>query len=498
MEHFLSSLPLLSDPQVMLYMVIGVLAGFVIGVLPGLTDPMALALCIPLTFYMQPLPAILFLMGIHMACLYGGSITAIMLNTPGKPAAAATAIDGYPLTKKGQSRKALQMSAVSCLVGSTISVLALIIFAPLLGRVALEFGPSEYFAVGIFGISVVAVVAGKSLPKAFAAAALGILISTIGADPLFGIPRFTFGNLNLLSGIDIVPALTGLFAVSEIFIQISRKSHGTKKLDLHLEGEGLTLGEFRKSLKTMIKSGIIGVLVGSHPGTGGVLSSFLSYNEAVRSSKNPEKYGKGELDGIAAAECGAAGTDSASLIPLLTFGVPGDMSSAILLGAFILHGIRVGPDVFTNFGNVIYAMFIGIIILEILVFVLGWYGSTFIAKIVHIPRHFLFAVITVLVVTGSFSLNNSFYDVWITLVFGLLGLIMRHRDYPLPALLMGLVLGPIIEKNFSLAMSSTGGNPIQFLIRPITLIILALAVIMMYLSVKVQRQMRKATINQLG
>ncbi|WP_088187329.1 tripartite tricarboxylate transporter permease [Desulfosporosinus sp. FKA] len=492
MEAIMGSLHLLIDPNVLLFMVLGVLAGLLIGVMPGLTGPMALALAIPLTFYMGALQSILFLTSIHMGALYAGSITAITVNTPGKASAAATALDGYPLTVNGQSRKAIQMSAVAALIGSTLSAISLMFFAPLLGKVALAFGPSEYFALGLFGLSVVAAVAGKSLPKAVAVAALGIFISTIGSDPLMGTDRFIFGINDLSSGISQVPALTGLFAVSEIFNQLYKKKH-VKKEARNVEGEGLTLVEVKKSSKTLIKSGIIGVIVGALPGTGSVIASFLGYNEAVRSSKTPEKFGKGELEGVAAAECAAVGTESAALIPLLTFGVPGDISAAILLGAFTLHGVRVGPEIFTTFRDVTYGLFIGIFLIQMLVFVFGWYGSVWLAKIVRIPKHFLFAVISVLVVCGSFALNNNMFDVWITLIFGLIGFILQRRDYPISPLLLGLILGPIIEQNFCLAMTSTGANPILFLIRPITLAILVLAAITIVFSYKTHRKMQKRT-----
>ncbi|MFZ7104230.1 MAG: tripartite tricarboxylate transporter permease [Peptococcaceae bacterium] len=464
MESILNGVQLLFDPSLILFMFVGVGIGIIVGALPGLTDPMALGLGIPFTFGMEPLHAILFLLGIHFGALYGGTITAITINTPGIPAAAATAMDGYPLTQKGKSRKALQMSALSAFIGANISVLSLVIFAPLLGKVALGFGPSEYFALGLFGLSVVAAVAGKSLPKAVAAAALGILISTIGTDPLYGAERFTFGSFNLYTGIDLIPALIGLFAVSEILAQLAGKAREEKKMEHRVEGQGLTPAEVKNSFKTILKGGAIGTFLGALPGTGAVIASFFSYNEAVRSSKTPENFGKGELDGVAAA---------------------------ILLGAFILHGIRVGPDLFVTSGNFVYAMFIGIIILEIMVFLAGWYGSVWIAKIVRIPRHFLFPVITVLVVTGSFALNNNLFNVWVTLIFGLPGFLMLRFEYPLPPLLLGIILGPIIEKNFCLAMSATNGQPLQFLTRPITAFILTVALVSMYFSVKIHRQIQK-------
>ncbi|MBD2847086.1 tripartite tricarboxylate transporter permease [Paenibacillus sp. IB182496] len=489
--HIQAAFDLLFDPMLLLFMCIGVLAGILIGALPGLSDPMALGLAIPFTFTMEPLQALLFLLGIHFGAVYGGSITAILINTPGTPAGAAAALDGYPLTLRGQSRKALQMSAFSAFVGALISIVALVLFSPLLAKVALRFGPPEYFALGIFGISVVAGVAGKSLSKALIAASVGIFISTLGADPQNGIERFTFGSAYLSDGIDLIAALIGLFAVSGILHQFYMRHRASgAAAATQLSGQGLTWKEIRGSLKTMFKGGAIGSFIGALPGTGAVIASFLSYNEAVRASKKPEKYGKGELDGVAAAESGAIGTESAAMIPLLTFGIPGDVGTAIILGAMILHGIQVGPMLFERSGDIVSGLFIGILFLEILVLLVSWYGSRLIAKVANIPTHYLFSVITVLVVCGTFALTNNVFNVWVALIFGVLGFVMLRFSYPIPPLLLGLILGPIIEKNFLLSMASSGGHVTEFLARPMMLAILALALVSMFFSIKIHRDVQ--------
>lgn len=479
------------DPVVIILMCAGVLIGIIIGSLPGLTDPMALGLAVPFTFGMQPIAAILFLLGLHFGALYGGSITAILINTPGTPAGAAAALDGYPLTKKGNSKKALQMSAVAAFFGAMISVASLIIFSPLIAKIALQFGPSEYFALGIFGLSVVAGIAGNSLNKALIAASLGVFLSLIGTDPLYGAERFTFGSNFLYAGIDLVTALIGLFAVSELLKIFYAKDVEKKEAGGAVIGKGITLKDLKNALKTMFKGGGIGTLVGALPGTGAIISSFLSYGEEVRSSKYPEKYGKGELNGVAAAESGAVGTESAAMIPLLTLGIPGDVATAILLGAFKLHDVKIGPDLFSESGDIVYAMFIGIIILEIIVLITGWYGSNIIAKVVKIKNKYLYPIILVLVVAGTFALMNDLFNVWVALAIGLVGFLMVRFDYPLPPLLLGLILGPIVEENFLLAMSSTDGDVIEFLTRPLTAAILILALITTFFSIKIQQQTQK-------
>lgn len=495
MNNFSEGLALILDPSIIILLIVGVLIGLLIGALPGLTDPMALGLAIPFTFAMEPIAAILLLLAIHFGAIYGGSITAILINTPGTPAAAAASIDGYPLTLKGQSRKALQMASFGALVGGFISAISLMIFAPILAKFALEFGPQEYFALGIFGLSVVAGVAGKSLIKALIAATLGIFVSTIGADPLFGAERFTFGNYFLYDGIDLVTSLIGLYALSEILNQFYFKkknnlsNHDINKLKL--TGEGLTFSEIRKSFKSIVKGGFIGVIVGALPGTGAPISAFMSYGEAVRSSKKPERFGKGELEGVGAAEAGSVGTESSAMIPLLTLGIPGDVAMAILLGSFMLHGISFGPDLFIKSGDIIYAIYIGIMILLVLVFVFSWFGSGIIAKLVLIPPYFMYPIIIVLIVTGTFTLMNDIFNVWIAILFGIIGFFMIKMEYPVAPLLLGIILGPIIEHNFLLSMSATNGDLLSIITRPLSGSILLIALVSMILTIRAQRSIQK-------
>ncbi|MFD2670938.1 tripartite tricarboxylate transporter permease [Marinicrinis sediminis] len=488
----LTAIQTLADPTLILFMILGVLTGTIVGAIPGLTGPMALGIAIPLTFTMEPMQAILLLFGIYFGAVYAGAITAIMINTPGTNAGAAAALDGYPLTLKGQSRKALQMSAISEFIGAFISVLALVLFAPLLSKVAMNFGPSEYFALGIFGLSVVASVAGKSLSKALFVAAIGVFISLIGRDPVTGVARFTFGSPYLEDGVPLVAALIGLFAISEVLKKFLSGHHSQQQNQkIEVTGEALTFKEFRRSFKTMIKGGFIGVFIGILPGSGAVIASFLSYNEAIRSSKTPENYGKGELDGVAAVESGAGGTEASSVIPLLTFGIPGDVSTAIILGAMILHGIQVGPQLFEHSGGMVSSLFLGILILEIIVLIVGWYGSIYIAKIAKVPTQFLFPIIIVLIVTGTFALQNSIFTVWVTLLFGLIGFAMHRFGYPVPPLLLGLILGPIIERNFLRSVATTGGDLSFLYTRPITLGILIAAVFFIYLTINMHRKSQK-------
>ncbi|MFO7724238.1 MAG: tripartite tricarboxylate transporter permease [Oceanipulchritudo sp.] len=477
-------------PTILMFMVMGVAIGILAGSLPGITDPMVLGLAIPFTFGMQPLPALLLLLGIHFGALYGGAITAILVNTPGTPASAATALDGYPLTRAGQPRKALQMSVLASFTGAIVSCIALITLTPLLATVALRFSPAEYFALGVFGLSVVAGVAGSSLSRGFFVATLGVFLSMIGTDPMSGTERFTFGIPQLIDGVNLIAALIGLFAISEVLNQFLHVGHSRQSLDKLNSGSPLNLREIRTSGWTMIKSGAIGSFIGSLPGTGAVISSFLCYNEAMRKSKTPERFGKGSLDGVAAASAGAKGTESAALIPLLTFGIPGDVGSAILLGAMILHGVRVGPELFMKSGTLVASLFFGIAILALVVLVLGWYGSRLFANVVKIPPSRLFPVILVLIGTGTYTLSNDMFNVWVAAGFGVLGFLMQKTGFPIPPLLLGLILGPIIEKNFLLAMAATGGDLPAVISRPLTLLILVFSGISLWFSVGIQKKIQ--------
>jgi putative tricarboxylic transport membrane protein len=477
-------------PTILLFMVAGVAIGILAGSLPGITDPMVLGLAIPFTFGMHPLPALLLLLGIHFGALYGGAITAILVNTPGTPASAASALDGYPLTRSGHPRKALQMSVLSSFAGSMVSCAALIILAPLLATVALKFSPAEYFALGVFGLSVVAGVAGSSLSRGFLVATLGVFLSMIGTDPMSGAERFTFGVPQLIGGVNLIAALIGLFAISEVLNQFLRAGSSRQSFEAINAGTALSLREVKSSGWTMIKSGAIGSFIGSLPGTGAVISSFLCYNEAMRKSKTPEKFGKGSLDGLAAACAGAKGTESAAFIPLLTFGIPGDVGSAILLGAMVLHGVRVGPELFMKSGNLVASLFVGIVILAFFVLLLGWFGSRLFANVAKIRPSRLFPVIIVLIATGTYTLSNDLFNVWVAAGFGVVGFLMQKTGYPIPPLLLGLILGPIIERNFLLAMAATGGDLLAVLTRPLTLAILILSAVSLWLSIGIQKRIQ--------
>ncbi|NLD98035.1 MAG: tripartite tricarboxylate transporter permease, partial [Synergistaceae bacterium] len=335
------------------FLVLGVTGGIVIGALPGLTATMGVAVLLPLTFGMESTRALVMLSGIYIGAIYGGSISAILLKTPGTPAAAATVLDGYELARKGEAGKALSISAIASFTGGIVSTVMLITISPILARFALRFGAPEYFALAVFGLSIIASISGKSPVKGLLAGMFGLLISTVGLDPVTSFPRFTFGEINLFNGFAIIPVLIGLFALAEAFVQMEKIFEPAQTVKTDFKRGMVSLKETLSLMPLMIKSALIGTFIGSIPGAGADIAAFVSYNEARRSSKKPEKFGTGCLEGIAAPEAGNNGVTGGAMVPLLTLGVPGDAVTAILLGALVIQGLQPGPLLFTKNADVI-------------------------------------------------------------------------------------------------------------------------------------------------
>ena len=344
------------------YLIAGVTGGVVIGALPGLTATMGVAILLPFTFGMDAVTGLIMLVGIYIGAIYGGSISAILLNTPGTPASAATCLDGYPLVKKGQAAKALSASTIASVIGGLISCLALVTISPYLAKFALKFSAPEYFSLALFGLTIIASISSENFLKGIIAGFIGLLISTVGMDPITSFPRYSFDLVDLLNGLSVIPVLIGLFAVSEVFNQIEimvKEKH--IKNDIKMDRNYMTFSEIKKSLPTMIKSGVLGTFIGSIPGAGADIAAFVCYNEAKRSNKN-ENFGSGSLIGISAPEAGNNGVTGGALVPLLTLGVPGDAVAAVLLGALIVQGLTPGPLLFEQNPEIVYGLFSAMIL----------------------------------------------------------------------------------------------------------------------------------------
>lgn len=461
---------------------LGVIAGIVIGALPGLTATMGVAILVPFTFWLPTLPALMTLLGVYVGAMYGGAIPAVLIRTPGTPAAAATALDGYPLAQQGNAGLAIGISCITGVIGGVFSTLVLMAAAPQVARFALQFGPAEYFALAVFGLSVIASLSERALAKGLLMGALGLLVSTIGMDPITAVPRFTFGATQLLEGLAFIPVLVGVFAFGEVLYQ-SCLPEPDRSVFGRIARVLPSLGEWKQITPATSLACVTGTFFGALPGVGGDIASFVAYDHARKLSRRPERFGKGALEGLAAAECANNSVTGGALIPMLTLGIPGDAVTAVLLGALLVHGVRPGPELFEKQGTLLAAIFIGLLLANLFVLPVGLAGAKVFAQVVRSPRRWLAPTIVVLSVVGSYAINNSLFDVGVMFVFGLLGWGMRVWGFPLSPFVLGMILGKMTEENLRRALILSGGSWMVFLQRPLAATLIALAVLSILITV---------------
>ena len=493
-QVILSALGELITVENLIFVNVGIFIGIIFGAIPGMNGNLAITVLLPFTFSMGTVPALLMLTAIFFGSNFGGSISSILINTPGTNAAAATLIDGYPMCRNGQPRRALDMALVASTVGGIISALCLLFFAPQISKVAIKFGSPEYFALAIFGLSVIASVSGKSIVKGLISGGLGILLATVGMDAVSGLTRFTFGNIRLYNGIKMLAVLLGVYAIAQMIGRINKTEAAVaSEIQETNKEDHITKEDIKKTMPTMLKSSAIGAFIGAIPGTGGAIASFISYNEAKRCKKQGDKFGEGEIKGIAAPESANNGATAATLIPLLTLGIPGDVVAATLLGAFTMHGLVVGPKLFTNSGPVVYAILIGCVIAQIIMFVQGKYLLKIFVKITHIPQELLTAILVVLCCAGAFAIGNSNVDVYVMLIFGAIAYFMQKLDFPPVPIVLGMVLGPVAESNLRNALVMSEGSWSIFIKRPICLAFIVLTFVLIIILKKGDAKQRRAT-----
>jgi len=476
MDSLLSALQQLLQPMSILMLFSGVAGGIVVGALPGLTATMGVAVLVPFTFALPPVPGMLMLLGLYAGAIYGGSIAAILIRTPGTPSAAATVLDGSPLFNKGEGGRALGIATLASVFSGIGSVFFLITIAPILSRVALAFSAPEYFALAIFGLTIIASISGKTMTKGLLSGLFGLLISTIGTDPIQGYGRFTLGFIDLLDGVPFIPALIGFFAFSEVLNQFEFLVE-PKKASYNLKNLIPSLKDFKHVLPIMIKSTVIGTFVGALPGAGGDIASFVCYNETKRTSKYPEKFGTGIIDGVAAAEAGNNSSTGGALIPTLSLGIPGDSVTAVIIGALMIQGLRPGPLLFRDHLDLVYAIFIGFFFANLFMGVFGLIGAGFLARLVTLSKRFLMPVVMILAVVGSFAMNNNIFDIGVMVLLGIMGYLMQKIDMPMGPIVLALILGPMAEAEFRRALIMSRGDYTIFLTRPITLVLLILSIV---------------------
>lgn len=463
-------------------LIAGNMIGMFFGAMPGLTVTLSVALALPFTFSLDPATGILLLTGAYCAGTYAGSITAILINTPGTPSAVATCWDGYPLTRQGRSYEALSVALNSSVIGGIISAITLIFFAPEIAKVALKFGPPEKFALTFFGLTIIARVSGRSLTRGLISALFGLLIATIGMDPITGIPRFAFGRYFLYGGIGMIEVFIGLFAVGEIFRQIEERTKAIKIKKLEkVKRKIFSWMNIVPYYKTIIKSSIIGVIIGAIPGTGGSIASFIAYDEAKRSSKEPELYGKGSLEAVSASESANNGVTAATLIPALTLGIPGNTVAAVFLGALMIHGMTPGPQLFVEQGGLMYTLMIGFIVANVIMYIQGLFAINWFDKIISAPPSILLTTILLMCLVGAYTLSNSIYSCYIALIFGVLGYLMQKYEYSTAPMVIAIILGPMVEEALRQSLILSDGSYTIFLIRPISFVFVFLAIVVSFL-----------------
>lgn len=481
-ETILEGFHLFATWQNLMLLGLGVTIGTFVGAVPGMTTPMAVALTLPFTFTLHPVSGILLLLGVYKGGIYGGSITAILINAPGTPAASCTVLDGYPLARRGEARRALDIALYASCIADFISNLSLILCAGLLASLALAFGSPEVFTLILFSLTIIASVSGDQLLKGLGSAAFGLMLAVVGLDLVYGTNRLIFGEVELMSGLNFIPVLIGLFALPEIIAFFGRVE--VQREHNPLAGIGASLADIKRTLPTILRGSFIGVILGAIPGIGGAPAAFLSYSEARRTSKNAANFGKGEIEGVAAAESGNNGTAGATLIPLLALGIPGDVTTAIILGAFMIHGLRPGPLLFQDNLSLIYALFIGIMMSSIFLFVVGKFSIKIISRIADIPQRILFPIVLVLCVFGAYAVNNTVFDVGVMFVMGLVGFIMLKLKIPAAPFLIAFILGPMLEDNFRQSLLMSRGSWTIFFSSPICWIFWGLTILAIFILVR--------------
>ncbi len=479
MDALLAGLLALADVELLLLICAATAGGVLIGALPGLNATTGAALLLPFTITMDPVAAIAVLITIYCSATFAGAITAILINTPGTSASATTCIDGFPLAQRGQAGRALGMAAVSSTMGGIFSVLCLMAAAPLLARAAYNFAPPEYFALTLFGLSMLATIGGGSPVKNILAGAFGVLLATVGIDLLTTVERFTFGYAELSDGIGFVPVMIGVFGISELLTQAS---------NLHVTRERITMkaiqlpsrADYAKTWRTILRSSGIGTFIGVLPAEGATVASMIGYNEAKRWSRTPEEFGKGAIEGIAGSEAANNSATGGAMVPTLALGIPGSPTAAVILAGLMVHGLRPGPTMFTEQAEFAFAIFWAMLLVNLLFFAVGLAGAKLFARVTLIPVTILWPVVFICSIVGAYALDQSMFDVWIALASGVVGFFMRRHGFSVVPLAIGLILGGMLETRLGQSMVMLDERWWLMFARPLTLFFLVLTALALF------------------
>ena len=484
-EGFLAIL----DWSVLLMIPLGVVLGIAIGAVPGLSATVGMALFLPFTFSLDPLTGLVLLLGIYNGACYAGAIPAVLVRTPGTPSSAATALDGFPMAQNGRAGEALTISLVASVAGGLVGTVLLALFAPLLADYAMSFGTPETFAIAVLALTIIASIGGGSVAKGFVAAFIGLLVASVGFDPIAGFPRLSFGSPQLSGGIQLIPLLVGIFGVSEALSQLEKMA-SSKQGSLGLGSFGLGAGWLRRLGPTTAGSTMIGFVTGMLPGVGGDIGGYMAYNETKRFSKDGGNFGHGEPKGVAAAEAANNASNMGSLIPTFALGIPGNTQAAVLLGALLIAGVQPGPGLFEAAPDLVYGSFVAMTLAYVCMLVIGLAGIRLWVRVIHIPPTYLWPLVIVFSVVGSYAVRTNPFDVFVTLGAGVLGYLMTKARYPIAPLIIAAIVGPIAEENYRRSMILNDGG-LGWVLQPLTATILAFALASVVFTVIRERRAAK-------
>ncbi|WP_231498630.1 MULTISPECIES: tripartite tricarboxylate transporter permease [Halomonas] len=494
MDALLSGMDQLFTLSTMIAMLLGVIAGVIASAIPGFTITMAIVLTLPLTFTMDPLQGVATMLAVYVGGYTGGLISAALLGIPGTPSSVATTFDAFPMARKGEPGRALALGIWASFFGALVSVVVLIIAAPPLALIAVKLGAWEYFSLIIFAMTVVASLVGKSMLKGLMTGLLGLFIATVGSDPMMGVARFTFDSDLLANGFPFLVVLIGIFAVSQLLSEVEDAEgvkHGKALMPDDVNFNPMAaLKETLSYPVNLVRSSLVGVFIGAVPGAGGSIANLLAYDQAKRASKTPEAFGTGTPEGVIASESGNSATSGGGLIPMIALGIPGSAVDAVLMASLMVHGIGVGPRLIMDHGDLVYGMFMAMLVAALMVLVVCLFSMRWFLRVTEVPKSIIVPVVLVCCVIGAFALNNRVTDIYLLLGVGVFGYVLSKLDYPLAPLVLGVILGPIAETNLRRALMSDE-NWTLFFTRPISLGLLLLAALSIVLAVRHHRRAKR-------
>jgi len=477
MDYIIQSIGLLFQPFTFLLLFLGTVVGIIFGAIPGLTAVTGVSLLLPLTFGMSPEMGMALLIGVWVGGVSGGFISATLIGIPGTPSSIATCFDAYPMTKKGQAVKALATGIVASFIGTFFSTIIAAFISPFIADMALKFGPWELFSLCVCALTLVATLSKGDMFRGLAGGFIGIALSVVGLAPIDGMPRFNFGSVYLSGGLDILAIILGIFAIKQVLKDYGDGTQVFPKVDLEVSGFGITAKDVMSNLWNIVRSFMIGLWIGFLPGMGSGLSNLVAYAQAKQSSKHPEEFGKGIVDGVWASETSNNAAVGGAIIPMVTLGIPGDSVTAILIGGLMIHGIQPGPLLFMNNPLTVYVIFTATAIAAIITLILQFGGMRYFPLILKIPYHFLYSGLIVMSFVGAFASNNTMFNVWIMLIFAAVGILMNLGGIPISPMILGFILGPMVEVNLRRGLTYSNGSFTTFLTRPISATFLVLAVV---------------------